>query len=185
MNTTFLVGIVGSIILVIGAALPSKIVSHPVRLPKNWFFVFGNLSMFTYSYLNFLVGGSIFFIFLQVLIAISTLLMMLNTPDRYDTPILAVAGLALVIWALRLFEGYGTILFVIGLVILGLGFAMNIGTVRRNLALAVGSAAIAVFSFIVMDWIFFWLNVFFALFSGYYVFKLSKAKNVVNKPKPA
>ena len=185
MNTTFIVGIVGSIILVIGAALPSKTVSNPVRLPKNWFFVFGNISMFTYSYLNFLAGGSIFFIFLQILIAVSTLLMMLNTPDKYDTPILGLAGVALVIWALKLFEGYGPILFVAGLVTLGVGFAMDTGTVRRDFALATGSAVIAIFSYIVKDWIFFWLNVFFALFSAYYAIKLSGAKKDINKPKPA
>ena len=132
--------------------------------------------MFTYAVLNFIAGGSIFFIFLQILIAVSTLLMMLNTPDRLDTPILAIAGIGLVIWSIRLFEGYGTVLFVIGLVTLGLGFAMNMGTVRRNAFLALGSAIIAVFSYLMADWIFFWLNVFFALFSGYYVLKLSRGK---------
>jgi hypothetical protein len=43
------------------------------------------------------------------------------------------------------------------------------GTIRRVLALTLGSALIAIFSYIEASWIFFWLNVFFALFSAYYV----------------
>ena len=176
MDLTILSGIIGSIILVIGAALPPIKVSHPAKLPKNWFFAAGNVSMFSYSYLNYLAGGSIFFVFLQILIAVSTVLMMLDTDDKIDAPILGIAGAGLVIWSFTLFEGYMTVVFVAGLVTLGVGFAMNIGTIRRNLALAIGSAVIAVFSYIMGDWVFFFLNVFFTAFSIYHVYKLIQSK---------
>jgi len=78
MDTTFLVGLFGSLVLIAGVAYPLKSVSHPARSTKNWLFTAGNASMFLYAYLNFLAGGSVFFIYLQVLIAVSTVLMMLN-----------------------------------------------------------------------------------------------------------
>lgn len=174
MTIAQIVGIVGSLILVLGAAWPDIRVPHPAQSFKNQLFTVGNACMFAYSYLNFLDGGEIFFIFLQVLIAVSTVLMLLNTSDRVDAPILALFGGFLAVWSLSLFQGYSTLLFVIGLVIVGIGFALKMATVRRYVALGVGSAIIAYFSYLVADWIFVWLNVFFALFSLYHARKLSK-----------
>ncbi len=48
---------------------------------------------------------------------------------------------------------------------------MKAGTSRREFALFAGSALIAFFSYLTATWVFFWLNVFFALFSGYYLLK--------------
>ena len=100
--------------------------------------------------------------------------MMLNVPDKVDVPILGVAALALIVWSLYLFEGYDTVFFVIGLSGVGFGYALKMGTWYRNAALFAGSALIALFSYFVQDWIFFWLNVFFAIFSGYYMVKIWK-----------
>mgnify|MGYP007073332927 CR=1 FL=1 len=109
-----------------------------------------------------------FFILLQVLVMTSTVLMLLDTDDRFDGTMPSIIGLGLVGWAIRLFPEPLTVLFVAGLVILGVGFALNMGTVRRNIALGTGSVLIAVFSFVQTDWVFVLLNVFFALFSyGY------------------
>lgn len=174
MNITFLVGLVGSLVLVSGAAYPDKHVSHPAKSVKNWLFAIGGLLMLTYSTLNYLAGGSIFFIFLQLFVNISSVFMMLNVSDRIDTPILAVAGLGFIIWSLFLFEGYNTAFFILGLSGIGMGYAMETGTFRRDLSLTLGSALIALFSYIEASWIFFWLNVFFAIFSGYYTWKQSK-----------
>ena len=107
---------------------------------------------------------------LEILVAISSVLMMLNTPDKVDIPVLALSGLGLVVWSLYLFEGYNTVLFILGLLGIGLGYALQIGTLRRSVALTLGSALIALFSYIEASWIFFWLNVFFAIFSAYYIY---------------
>ena len=98
--------------------------------------------------------------------------MMLDISDRIDTAIISIAGLILIAWSLTLFEGYNTIFFIVGLSGIGLGYAFEMGTLRRGIALTLGSALIALFSYIEASWIFFWLNVFFALFSGYYVLRL-------------
>lgn len=98
--------------------------------------------------------------------------MMLGTSDKFDTPFIIVMGLAMITWSLTLFEGYNTVFFIIGLTGIGLGYALDMGTFKRNAALTTGSALIALFSFIEGDMIFFWLNVFFALFSGYHALKL-------------
>ena len=172
MDTTFLVGIAGAIILVAGAAYPIKTVKKPTESVKNWLFAIGGLCMLGYSFLNYQEGGTIFFIILQLFINSTSLLMMFGTNDKFDTPFITVMGIAMVAWSLTLFEGYNTIFFIIGLTGIGLGYAMDMGTFKRNASLTLGSGLIALFSYLAGDWIFFWLNVFFALFSGYHAMKL-------------
>jgi len=172
MDYIFLTGLIGSLILVTGAAWPiPKGVKHPAKSFKNWLFAIGGLAMFLYAIFGYQQGGPIFFVMLQILVAISSVLMMLNTPDKIDIPVIAISGLGLVVWSLYLFEGYSTIFFIIGLCTIGLGYAFQMGTLRRSISLTLGSILIAVFSYIEASWIFFWLNTFFAIFSAYYVYK--------------
>ncbi|MDP2691465.1 MAG: hypothetical protein U1C97_00920 [Candidatus Gracilibacteria bacterium] len=174
MPITFPIGILGGLILVIGAAYPDKPVRHPVQSTRNWLLSIGGLLMLTYSILNYLEGGPVFFIFLQGLINIASIFMMSNAPEKISTPIIVVSGMSLIVWSLSLFEGINTFFFIIGLSGIALGYVLKPGTFRRNLALFTGSVLIAVFSYIEASWIFFWLNVFFAIFSGYYSWKLWK-----------
>lgn len=172
MDYIFLAGLVGSLVLVTGAGWPeTKDVTHPTKSLKNWFFAIGGFIMLLYAIFSYQQGGPIFFVILEILVAISSVLMMLNTPDKIDTPIIVVSGLGLIIWSLYLFEGYNTVFFILGLCGIGLGYAFQMGTLRRSVALTLGSILIALFSYIEASWIFFWLNVFFAIFSGYYVYK--------------
>lgn len=173
MDSIFLTGLVGSLILVTGSAWPeSKDVKHPTKSLKNWLFAIGGLIMLFYSIFGYQQGGPIFFVILEILVVVSSVLMMLNTPDKVDIPILALSSLGLIIWSLYLFEGYNTVFFIIGLCSIGLGYAFQMGTLRRNVALTLGSGLIALFSYIEASWIFFWLNMFFAIFSAYYLFKV-------------
>ncbi len=165
MDIRFAIGLLGSLILVIGVATT-------VSNIKNTLFAIGNACMFLYALLGYLDGGPIFFLILQIFVAISTVSMLLKVPDAYDTPLLAVSGLALVIWSLSLFEGYGTAIFVVGLVLLGIGFAMDTGTMKREIALMGGSAVIAIFSILMRDWIFIGLNVLFAALSFVNILRL-------------
>lgn len=176
MDYIFYTGIAGCIVLVLGAAAPAKPVAHPTQSTKNWLFAIGGFMMMVYSYLNYVNGGPIFFLILQILVNISSVLMMLNTDDKIDTAVLSLCGLGLIIWSLTLFEGYNTIFFILGLCGIGIGYALDTGTVKRNIMLTAGSVLIALFSYIEASWIFFWLNVFFALFSGYYVVKLKECE---------
>lgn len=173
-DPTFLTGLIGSLVLVSGAAYPIKSVSHPTRSTKNWLFAIGGLCMLGYAWMNYVSGGSIFFVILQLFIGATTVLMMLNTPDRFDTPVIILLGIAMIAWSLSLFQGYSTVFFITGLTGIGVGYAMDMGTVKRNLMLTLGSALIAYFSYLSSDWIFFWLNVFFALFSGYHTLKIDR-----------
>lgn len=176
MDHIFYIGLVGSLILVTGAAWPIEKVKHPVNSKKNWLFAIGGLFMLVFSILGYLNGGPIFFILLQALVAVSSILMMLNAPDKVDIPVILISGAALIVWSLYLFEGYNTVFFILGLTGIGLGYTLQMGTVRRNLALTLGSLLIAAFSFIEANWIFFGLNTFFAMFSGYYVLKLAMTR---------
>lgn len=127
--------------------------------------------MLLYAFLGYQQGGPIFFVILEMLVAISSILMMLNTPDKIDTLIITISSLGFIIWSLYLFEDYSTIIFILGLCGIGLGYAFQMGTLRRSTALTLGSILIALFSYIEASWIFFWLNVFFAIFSAYYIYK--------------
>ena len=169
MDLRFYVGLVGSIILVAG-------VITPVLRRKDLLFAIGNACMFAYALIGSLTGGPIFFLILQIFVALSTLCMLFKVPDAYDTPILAVVGAGLVAWSLALFEGYSTAVFVVGLALLGIGFAMNGGTRRREMFLMLGSIVIAAFSCLMKDWIFTGLNAVFAFFSLINILKMGKGK---------
>ncbi|MCF7830961.1 hypothetical protein K9M41_03145 [Candidatus Gracilibacteria bacterium] len=172
MNSLFLLGLVGALILVSGAAWPEgKDVNHPAKSVKNWLFALGALFMLTYSLLGYLQGETIFFVLLQSLAVVASILMMLNVRDDIDTPIIAVIGLGLIVYSLYLFEGYQTVFFVLGLSGIGMGYAFQTGTIRRELALTLGSIMVAFFSYLEASMIFMWLNIFFAIFSGYYLTK--------------
>lgn len=175
MTLSFLIGLIGAFVLVAGAAYPpGENTNRPMRSIKNWLFAIGGLLMLTYSTLNFMNGGSIFFVILQIFINSTSVLMMLNVRDAVDIPVITTIGTAMVAWSLYLFDGINTAIFVIGLSVLGLGYALDMGTVRRNTCLGIGSAAVCLFSYMAGDMIFFWLNLFFALFSGYYALRLLK-----------
>lgn len=170
-DLTFWTGIVGSLILVTGAAWPVEKVA-PTKSTKNWLFAIGGLLMLAYAALNsYYHQAPFFYVIFELFIALTSVLMMLDTDDRLDSLIVSIAAVAFIIWSLFLFEGYTTIIFIIGLSITGLGFAFKMGSRRRDIALTLGTAMIAIFSFIVASWIFFWLNTFFAIFSGYYLVK--------------
>lgn len=171
----FGIGLVGSLILVTGAAWPEgKDLVHAMKSKKNWLLAIGSLFMFIYALLGYLTGEPILFLFLQGFVIIASILMMLNTSDKIDIIVMSLGGIGFVAWSLALFEGYTTIIFILGLVGIGLGYALQMGSLKRNMALMLGSALIALFSYIEASWIFFWLNVFFAIFSGYYVLKIVK-----------
>ncbi|MBI5412395.1 hypothetical protein HZA43_04495 [Candidatus Peregrinibacteria bacterium] len=172
MTATFLVGLIGSLILVVGAAWPeNESPRHPLRSIKNWLFALGGLIMLVYAVLGYGQGGPIFFVFLEILVLIASTLMMIDVDDRIDLAVISVTGVGFILWSLTLFEGYNTIFFILGLSGIGLGYAFQMGTVRRELALFLGSLLIAIFSFIEMNTVFFWLNVFFAAFSAVYLVK--------------
>jgi predicted membrane protein len=106
--------------------------------------------------------------------------MMLNTNDKLDTIVLAISWLWLVIRSLYLFEWYTTIIFIAWLIGIGLWYAFKMWSMRREAALMLWGILIAIFSYLQPDRIFFWLNIFFALFSGYYLIKNLK-KNTPKK----
>lgn len=170
------IGILGSLLLVAGAAYPAEDAGHPVRSVKNWLFAFGNACMFGYALFGYMGGGSIFFVILQIFIAMATVFMMLNVPDRYDIPFVALVGTVLALFSLSFFEGTSTLLFVVGLMLIGLGFMLQGGTIRRNVTLASGSVFVAVFSYTHGEWIFFWLNTFFAVLSSYHAWSIQKKR---------
>jgi hypothetical protein len=177
MDSTLSLGIFGSAIVALGAFWPVKTIKHPVLSIKNWLFALGGAILFAFALLDYLFSnGSIFFVILEMLVIISSVLMMLNTKDEIDIWVISISGIALVIWSLFLFEGYSTIFFILGLVGIGLGYALDTGTLKRNIVLTAGSLLIAVFSYLGESWIFFWLNTFFAIFSMYHSVLLIKKR---------
>lgn len=176
MTQTFLIGIIGSILLVLGAAWPEKTNTTPIKSIKNWLLAIGGFIMFIYALLGYLQGGPIFFVFLEAMIIIASIMMMIDVEDLIDTIVISISTLALTAWSITLFEGYSTIIFILGLAGIALGYTLKSGTIKRSLALTIGSILIAIFSYMTQSWIFFWLNIFFAVFSCYYVIKLARKR---------
>ncbi len=172
MDKIFVTGLIGGLILVLGSAWPEKKVSHPTKSTKNWLLAIGSLIMFIFSLLGYyLQNAPIFFVLLEGLVIIASVMMMIDVNDKIDTAVLGLGGMIFVGWSLYLFEGYNTVFFIIGLTAIGLGYAFKQRTFKRTFALFLGSLLIAIFSFIEKSFVFFWLNTFFALFSFYYLIK--------------
>lgn len=177
LDLSFITGIIGSVLIVVGAAWGVEKVKHPIYSKKNWLFAIGGIVMLIYAVLNYYYHQAPFFyIIFELFIALTSVLMMADTDDRLDTVIVSIATALFIIWSLYLFEGYSTIIFIIGLSLTGLGYTLQMQSIRRNLALTIGSTTIAIFSFVVASWLFFFLNVFFAIFSSYYLLLSLKSK---------
>lgn len=168
----FALGVLGGLVLVVGSALPENKNSTALSSKRNWWFATGNLAMFAYALLNwYFNAGAVFFVILETLIVIATILMLRPITANKSALIFGLAGAGLSLFSLTLFEGYQTLIFVAGLSIVSLGFSLAPHEPKRNLVLALGSLLIAIFSYLSADWIFFWLNAFFALFSAYHFWK--------------
>lgn len=173
MNTLY-IGLLGAFILVLGAGWPVKTGLHPAKTAKSWLLAIGAAGMFVYALLNYLSGGVIFFMILQALVVIASILMLLNTPNKINTPLIIASGTGLIIWSITLFEDYTPLIFIFGLLGIAFGYVLKPYTFKGNVSLTMGSVLIVIFSYLAKDWIFLSLNSFFAVFSAYYVGKLWK-----------
>lgn len=167
-----IVGIVASTFLVIGALLPDAPNVHPARSLKNQCFAIGNIGMIAYAWMRFLEGGSVFFLFLEAMMMLSTILMLTNAHERLSQMLILPTGMLFSLAALLIDIELATLLFVIGLTVVSIGFISRGGTLRRSIFLTLGSGLVAVFSAIQHDVVFLWMNAFFALFSLYHVGKI-------------
>jgi hypothetical protein len=174
MNSPALIGIAGSLVLVLGAALPDRAGTHASLSLKNWCFGTGALVMFAYSILNYLAGAPVFFVFLEGLVVVASALMLFDVPDRIDVPLMIALSACFVLWSLFLFQGWETLVFIGGLGAVAVGYVAKTGGPHREIVLFLGSALIALFSYWTKTWVFFWLNLFFAAFSAFHAWKASK-----------
>ena len=168
-------GVLGGIVLVLGAMYPAKKVKIPRNSIKNQLFAVGAVVLFSYALLNYLYGsGTLFFAILEILAIISSGLMLGGIPAKISTKIISALGFILVGWSIFIAKDYFAAIFILGLITISWGYVLPSGTQKRNLLLAVGSLLIALFSYLGSAWVFFWLNIFFAGFSFYHIWKLSK-----------
>ena len=179
MDYIFLTGIIGSLVLVLGAAWKDgEEGTKPIKSVKNWLFAIGAVIMLLFASLDYYINAApVFFVILEILVLIACMLMMTTWSDRLKTIILGIAGGALLIWSLMEFDNPQIAIFVLGLIVVALGYSFEMGSLRRSIALTLGSILIAWYSYLTESWIFFGLNLVFGLFSGYYIadyFKKSK-----------
>ncbi len=171
MSGPGIIGVAGSVVLVIGAMLPDRAVPRASLSYKNWCFGAGAIVMLAYAVANWLQGASVFFVFLEGLMAVASACMLFDVPDRVDVPLMIVFSGLLIAWSLALRTERETLAFVGGLAGIAVGYVMQPGTARREIALLLGSALIAAFSLRTQAWVFFWLNLFFAAFSAFHAWK--------------
>ena len=169
--TPEILGILGAIILVTGAAWPIS-TAHPGKSIKNWLFLIGAIFMLAYSSWNYLLGGVIFFIFLQLFVLTSNISLIIKLPKKYAQPLVIIAGIGFTLVSLSLLEDTTTIPFILGLSTLAYGYVSDPATQKGEIFLTMGSILLSLFSYLVGDMVFFGLNAFFTIFSGYYVWKL-------------
>ena len=175
MDLLFSLGVAGGIILVLGAMYPVKKIKNPRHSAKNWLFAVGGCILFLYAVLGYLYGnGTLFFAILEILAIVSSGLMLSDISEKTSKNIIGVIGIILVLWSLFLMKDYSVAIFIIGLILISLGYVSASGTAKRNIFLALGSILIALFSYLGNAWVFFWLNIFFAGFSFHHYLRLIK-----------
>lgn len=167
MNYINAVGLIGTLILLFGAAWPPAKKKHV----KQWLFITGNAVMLIYALANYLSsGGLFFFILLQILVNVGGWLGLTGLKQSLKNGLVGFLGFLMVVWALRIFEDKQTIFFILGLTLLAIGYTLNLGKTKQ-LLLSLGAGLVAYFSYVVWEPVFFVLNTFFALFSAYYYLK--------------
>ena len=77
----FWLGVLGGVILVAGAAWPPGKSKVAWKSVKNWLFAIGGLTMLAYSALNYMDGVPIFYLFLQLFVNVTSVMMLLDVPD--------------------------------------------------------------------------------------------------------
>ncbi len=177
IDLIFYLGVLGGIVLVLGAMWPAKKIKIPRNSIKNWLLAGGALILFVYALLNYLYGnGTLFFAVLEILAIVSSGLMLGGIPAKISTKIISALGIGLVGWSIFIAKDYFAAIFILGLITVSWGYVLPSGTAKRNFLLAIGSLLIALFSYLGSAWIFFWLNIFFAGFSFYHVWEIQKRK---------
>ena len=175
MDISFFIGLIWSLNLVTWAARPEpKKVVKSLKSTKDRLFFIWSIILTIFARLWYQNWWTIFFFILQTFVVISWILMMLDTNDTLDTIILSISWVWLTIRSLYLFEGYTTIIFIIWLLGIWLWYAFKMWSIRREAALMIWGILIAIFSYLQPNRVFFGLNTFFAIFSGYYLVKYIK-----------
>lgn len=83
------------------------------------------------SVLNYLTSSPVFFVFLEAFIVFDAVLMFIGVPDNIDGPLVGTVGLAFIALSIYLFSGYETIIFVLGMIGVGLDYVLDTG-VRKT-----------------------------------------------------
>jgi len=163
-------GILGGVLLVLGSAWPESKKELPSYAePKSLILAGGGLFMLFYTLFYILDDGPLFFLFLQLFANLGAIFMLLDVDDRIDTTVMTLGGLLFMGLSLWFYEDLTTLYFIAGLLGVGLGYVIHRGSVWRQVAFFFGSALITYYSCLSGSWIFFWLNVFFAVFSLMYI----------------
>ncbi len=97
MELTFFSGIIGSIILLIGAIWPIEKTTLATKSIKNRLFAIGSFIMLLYTIFGYLNGGPVFFIVLEIVIMFSIVLMFLKANERISTGFIGTAGILLMV----------------------------------------------------------------------------------------
>lgn len=171
MNTTLWIGTLGSFLVVIGAALPGKSGEKPIFSKRNWLLLSGAVALFAYAWMRWQGGGSVFFVLLEALVIAGSVLMMLGTSDRIDFFIIGGATALFAGLSLAFAQETDTLFFIVGLGGIGLGYAWEAGTWRREAALFTGSILIASYSALEGEIVFLSLNILFAFFSALHLWR--------------
>lgn len=173
MDITSLLGIVGAVLLVIAALYPTKIITTPATSLKNRLFALGSFMMLLYAGMWYLAGWSNVILLTEILIVMSCIFMLTNIRVRVATWIVALFGILFLIWSLWSFGWYDNILlFILGGIVLSIGYVAPMQSYQRWIGLTLWGILLVIFSYIWSSWIFFWLNIWFALGTGYCLLRL-------------
>lgn len=168
MDLATVIGIIGWVLLVIGAAYPREKVVANAKSVKNWLFSIGSWLLLVYALMGYLAGGPVLLLGVEVMIVLGCIMMLLDIKPMMARWIVSILWVILLVRAFTSLWGIDTMmLFILGGAALGLGYVSPMESLWRNLALTIGGILAIIFSYLGASRILFWLNVGFAAFCLY------------------
>jgi hypothetical protein len=145
-------GMAGSLLLILGAGCHVVVCSCPYYSLKNWLYAGGNTLLAVYALLGYLLyGQSILFVAMQPFLLLATMLMLMRVTLLTKEIVMGFALVPLLLCAFVYYEGVVTAVFMSGVITFSIGFALEDGTVIRNVMLLVGVSLLALLSTIKGD----------------------------------
>jgi len=181
MNIIVIPGIFGSIAIILGMLYQEQNTNKlPHKSVKNRLFFIGGILMTLYSFLDFFQNKVLFFLVLQLFLLTTCVVMITNINEKKALIINIIALIIFVAWSFLAVNSIITLIFIFGLIIVGMGYTFKFSPTKRDIAFIIGSVLLTIFSVINHNPIYIAINLISAIISFLNLFNI-RLQNIFKK----